>query len=106
MRNVHVRFGAHQDGDSDHEMPFTMSDLAYCYWREGAYDEARVAYTEARDRTDDVRAWRGIASTLRRQGRYDDALATLDKAFASADRSADVRSLMMWNVLYPPAENP
>jgi len=43
----------------------------------GAYDEALRLYSDARDRTGDLRAWRGAAATLRKQGRFEEALALL-----------------------------
>ena len=46
----------------------------------GQYDDALRLYSEVRDRTGDIRAWRGAAATLRRQGRYAEALAALDEA--------------------------
>jgi tetratricopeptide (TPR) repeat protein len=46
----------------------------------GSYDEALRLYSDTRDRTPSVRAWRGAAGTLRKQGSYDDALALLDRA--------------------------
>ena len=47
----------------------------------GAYEEAVALYGSVRDATKDVRAWAGIASTLRKQGKYNDALAVIDDAF-------------------------
>jgi adenylate cyclase len=50
----------------------------------GGYDEARRRYEGVRDATHDVRAWHGLASTLRKQGKYIEALATVDDAFGTA----------------------
>ena len=80
------------------EMLLTLADL---HELRGAYDDARRLYEEVRDAIGDIRAWRGIASTLRRQGRYDEALASLDDAFAGTDGSADPRPLWLergWNL--------
>jgi adenylate cyclase len=44
----------------------------------GNYDEALRLYSETRERAGTVRAWRGAAATLRKLGRYDEALALLD----------------------------
>jgi class 3 adenylate cyclase/tetratricopeptide (TPR) repeat protein len=49
----------------------------------GDYDEALRRYGAVRDASHDVRAWQGIASTLRKQGKYIDALATVDEAFST-----------------------
>jgi class 3 adenylate cyclase/predicted ATPase len=60
----------------------------------GNYDEALKLYEEVRDAEADVRAFRGIASTLRKQGEYQQALAAIDEAFATeALRGQDLTSL-------------
>ena len=61
-------------------LPRLLLTLADLHELRGAYDEARRLYAEARDLTGDVRAWQGIASTLRRQGSYEEALAAVDEA--------------------------
>jgi tetratricopeptide (TPR) repeat protein len=48
----------------------------------GAYDEAIELYSAVRDATSDIRAWSGITSTLRKQGRYREALKIVDEAFS------------------------
>jgi class 3 adenylate cyclase/tetratricopeptide (TPR) repeat protein len=48
----------------------------------GAYDEAIALYCAVRDATTGIRAWCGIASTLRKQGKYAEALKVVDEAFA------------------------
>jgi class 3 adenylate cyclase/predicted ATPase len=58
-------------------------ELADLHELVGSYDEALQLYEEVRDATSDVRAWRGIASTLRKRGEYADALAAIDEAFAT-----------------------
>jgi adenylate cyclase len=55
-------------------------ELADLHELVGNYEEALSLYREA---TADVRAWSGIASTLRKLGNYSEALATVDEAFAS-----------------------
>ncbi|MEA2509076.1 MAG: hypothetical protein QOG21_1158, partial [Actinomycetota bacterium] len=40
-------------------------------------------FTEARSVSNDVRAWRGLASVFRRQGRYREAESILEEAFAT-----------------------
>jgi class 3 adenylate cyclase/tetratricopeptide (TPR) repeat protein len=50
----------------------------------GHLEEACRRYREVLDATGDVRAWRGVASTLRKQGAYRETLAVLDEAFATA----------------------
>jgi CheY-like chemotaxis protein len=61
-----------------------QSDLGYCYWREGAYDEGRVYYAEALKKLTDkddpeLRAKILIRSVLVEScsGRYNDALRLL-----------------------------
>ena len=44
----------------------------------GEYDQALRLYSEVRSGNGDLRAWRGAAAALRKQGRYDEALALLD----------------------------
>lgn len=55
----------------------------------GAHQEAQRLYEQVRDATGDARAWRGLASTLRKRGLYADALAVLDAAQASVLSDAD-----------------
>jgi class 3 adenylate cyclase/tetratricopeptide (TPR) repeat protein len=57
-------------------------ELADLYELVGKYDEALEAYEAVREATSDLRAWRGIAATLRKRGEYPEALATIDQAFA------------------------
>lgn len=44
---------------------FARSDLALCYWREGAYDEARILLTRASDELTDAGAERRAIVLLR-----------------------------------------
>ena len=62
----------------------------------GDYDEALRLYEEVLGATNDVRAWRGLAATLRKQGRYDEALTVVDEAFRTdALRDADIAPLWL-----------
>jgi adenylate cyclase len=62
----------------------------------GAYDDAAVLYAAVRDETNDVRAWAGIASTFRRQGKYKDALAVIEDAFSREElKGADTTALWL-----------
>ena len=75
------------------ELLLTVADI---HELRGSYDQARGLYLEARDLTGHVRAFQGIASTLRRQGSYDDALAAIDDAAARLEASdADLRPLWL-----------
>jgi len=58
-------------------------DLADLLELRGHLDEAFDLYTRAREAGDDLRAWQGMASTLRKRGRLDEALETLDLACAA-----------------------
>ncbi|MDX6269903.1 MAG: two-component system, OmpR family, response regulator [Acidobacteriota bacterium] len=74
-----------------------QSDLGYCYWREGAYDEGRVLYAEALEKLTDkddleLRAKILIRSVLVEScsGRYTDALRILtDSAKLFEDSNND-----------------
>ena len=62
----------------------------------GDYEDALALYEAIRDKTGDVAAWAGIASVLRGQGRYDEALASIEAAFRSELlAAADVRPLWL-----------
>jgi adenylate cyclase len=64
----------------------------------GDYDEALRLYSAIREASDHVRAWRGAAATLRKQGRYDEALSLINRAFATdALREADLAPLWLEN---------
>jgi CheY-like chemotaxis protein len=71
-----------------------QSDLGYCYWREGAYDEGRVLYGEALKKLTDkddpeLRAKILIRSVLVEScsGRYSDALRLLTDSAQLFERS-------------------
>jgi tetratricopeptide (TPR) repeat protein len=73
-----------------------LLELASLHELVGAHDEASALYRSVRAATSDVRAWRGIASTLRKQGEYDNALATIDEAFATGElKSEDLSPLWL-----------
>jgi tetratricopeptide (TPR) repeat protein len=56
-------------------------ELARLHELVGDYDVALDLFTTVRDATGDVRAWRGLAATLRKRGDYERAMAETDKAF-------------------------
>ena len=57
--------------------------LADLYDLVGDYDSAIRLYAEARDASADLRAWRGLAASHRKQGEYERALAVVDEGFAT-----------------------
>ena len=64
----------------------------------GRYDEALELYRQVRDTTSDVRAWRGLASTLRKQGAYKESLDVVNEALrTSALIDADLVPLWIEN---------
>ena len=73
-----------------------QSELGYCYWREGAYDNARIMYNEALKKltdNDDVELrailLRRYAVTEASRGRHNDALRILTEATPLFDASID-----------------
>ena len=58
-------------------------ELADLHELVGDYVRALELYDELRAEVADVRAWSGAASTLRKRGRYEEALQVVDDAFAS-----------------------
>ncbi|MFP5379388.1 MAG: ATP-binding protein, partial [Vicinamibacteria bacterium] len=77
-------------GDRRPEIALAIADL--CELR-GDYARALAVYEEVRDATGDVRAWRGIASTMRKRGDYDAAIEMLDAALAAG--AADTAALRL-----------
>jgi tetratricopeptide (TPR) repeat protein len=74
-------------------LAMARSDLALCYWREGAYDEARVILSKASDEATDADAeekakillrWVGIEWAA---GRFNNALGVLRNAALILDES-------------------
>ena len=77
----------------DLEVGLMLADLEALV---GRYDQAYELYEWTAAVTGDVRAWSGAAATLRRQGRFADALARLDEAVEEvAGRGDDSRSLWL-----------
>ncbi|HVL89361.1 MAG TPA: adenylate/guanylate cyclase domain-containing protein [Actinomycetota bacterium] len=72
------------------EIALAIADL--CELR-GDYARALAVYEEVRDATGDVRAWRGIASTMRKRGDYDLAIEMLDAALVAG--AADPAALRL-----------
>ena len=71
-------------------------EMATLLDRVGRYEEAERLFTEVRDRSGDVEAWRGIASVRRRRGDVPGALELLDQAMpAISGRGGDVRALWL-----------
>jgi adenylate cyclase len=62
----------------------------------GAYGDAVTLYSTVRDATNDVRAFAGIASTLRKQGKYKEALDVIEDAFSRDElKRADTTALWL-----------
>ena len=77
-------------------LPDMLLELADLRDLVGDYDEALKVYTEVRDETQDVLAWRGLASTLRKRGEFMKALAVVDQAFSTdALAGRDLRPLWL-----------
>ena len=57
-----------------------LLDTAHLEELRGNYERALVLYTEARDKSRSLRAWRGIASVLRNQAEYASALEAVETA--------------------------
>lgn len=71
---------AESDGEQQvADLLLTLADLQDLI---GSYDEAYALYDEASRLSGDVRAFRGLASVLRRQGRYREAAQVVEDAFA------------------------
>ena len=60
----------------------------------GQYEEAATLYAEIRDTSGHVRAWAGLASSLRSRGEYDQALGLLDQAFERANWAREDAALL------------
>ena len=72
-----------------------QNEIAYCYWREGARDDARVWLREALSRLVGVESETKLVALLRSaivertSGRYNDALRFLTEALPLAEKSTD-----------------
>jgi adenylate cyclase len=79
----------------DREIELALADVHELV---GDYDDALNLYSSVREASNDVRAWRGAAATLRKQGHYEESLALIDRAFATdALRGADLAPLWLEN---------
>ena len=76
------------------QLPTVLLQRAELLERVGDFTESFKLYQEVRGLTGDVNAWRGMASTLRKQGKSREALALLDEAFVAAP-SVDARPLWL-----------
>jgi predicted ATPase/class 3 adenylate cyclase len=96
---IHLRHGAElarSDEKAAERLPEILLRLADLHELRGEYDVALDFYSEARQITNDVHAWRGTASTLRKRGEYVAALDLLTKGLASPELSiVDLRSLWL-----------
>jgi adenylate cyclase len=73
-----------------------LLELADLHDLGGDYEEALGLYMEIRKRWNDVRAWRGTAAVLRKQGEYEQALAVVNEAFGdSVLRDSDLTPLWL-----------
>jgi class 3 adenylate cyclase/tetratricopeptide (TPR) repeat protein len=77
-------------------LPPLVLALAEVRGHVGEYDEALRLFTQARDSTNDLRAWRGMATMLRNKGEYTRALALIEEAIvALSGGPADVLPLSL-----------
>jgi predicted ATPase/class 3 adenylate cyclase len=75
-------------------VPALKLSLADLHELVGNYDEALALYTEVKEATNSVTAWEGLASTRRKRGEYEPALALVDEAFRTELlRDADLTAL-------------
>jgi len=81
---------AEADTATSGRLPEIQLSIADLYELVGSYDKAIELYSAVRDETADVRAWTGVASTLReaRPARINTCLASLSIAAAWRTRSA------------------
>jgi len=80
---VHLRHAieiAETEASSSVELAQLVLELARVEELTGAYDSALGLYERAQSLTDELAGYLGVASTLRKLGRYDDCLRVLDQA--------------------------
>jgi adenylate cyclase len=75
----------------DPPVPLGELELVLAELHEGRGDfvTAHDLYCKVRDRSGDVRAWRGVAASLRKQGAFDEAEAEVEAAFGVAELSGE-----------------
>jgi len=78
---------AQRDPRFSQRVPVLLLALAEVRGHIGEYDEALRIYTQVRDSTNDLRAWRGMATMLRNRGEYARALALIEEAMAALSGS-------------------
>jgi adenylate cyclase len=76
----------------DHELRLEVADLEELV---GHYDTALELCRDVREATDDVRAWRGAVSALRRKGNYEHALELIDRALSRSVGGEDASALWL-----------
>jgi adenylate cyclase len=86
---------ARTDPAVSHRLPEIQLSIGHLHELVGSYDEAIELYSAVRDATSDVRAWAGIASTSRKQGKYKEALNAIEEAF-SRDELKEVDTTALW----------
>jgi adenylate cyclase len=77
-----------------------LLNLADLHELTGSYEEAFDLFGQARRLSSDVRAWRGLISVLRRQGRYREAERAVEEAFATVptDQAAPLWLEQAWTL--------
>jgi class 3 adenylate cyclase/tetratricopeptide (TPR) repeat protein len=89
---------ARADDEAARELPEILLTLADLHDLVGDYDQALALYSEVREATPDVRAWRGLVAIHRKRGEYAQALAIVNKAFQNEDLAdADMAPLWLEN---------
>jgi adenylate cyclase len=70
-------------------------DVADLHELVGSYDKALHLYLHVRDEVNDVRAWRGAVSALRKKGECDAALTLIEDAFSALGEDVDDSALWL-----------
>jgi tetratricopeptide (TPR) repeat protein len=91
---------ARSEVTQEEQLPAILLSLGDLEELTGAYEDALEHFTEARRLSNDVRAWRGLASVFRRQGRYREAETILKEAFATlgANQTAPLWLEQAWTL--------